>query len=56
MYFSTDVRPKLKEEHPEAPTKELSKMLGDKWGKMSDEENNRTNTEQRKINSDTRKR
>ena len=38
MYFSTDTRAKLKEEHPEMPTKEISKLLGDMWGKMSDQE------------------
>lgn len=38
MCFSESRRPDLKEANPEAPTKEIAKMLGGLWRNMSDKE------------------
>ena len=38
MHFSDENRPKVKEEQPEAPTKEIFKILGEMWRKMSEQE------------------
>ena len=36
MCFSEDKRSNLKEDNPEAPTKEIAKMLGEMWRNMTD--------------------
>lgn len=38
MHFSDENRPKVKEEQPETRTKEIFKILGEMWRKMSEQE------------------
>ncbi|CDS03600.1 hypothetical protein LRAMOSA01002 [Lichtheimia ramosa] len=38
MFFSQEMRPKVKEENPDASFGTLGKILGEKWKAMSDEE------------------
>ena len=38
MCFSEEKRPKLKEENPDEPTKEIAKMLGEMWRNMNDQD------------------
>ena len=36
MRFSSDERPKLKEEHPDLPPKDVLKELGKRWSALTD--------------------
>ena len=38
MFFSTFRRPVIKIERPELSMAEISKIIGEEWGKLSDEE------------------
>ncbi|XP_068701386.1 high mobility group protein B3-like [Montipora foliosa] len=38
MCFSEEKRPKLKEQNPDEPTKEIAKMLGEMWRNMNDQD------------------
>ncbi|KAI7883605.1 HMG box protein [Lichtheimia hyalospora FSU 10163] len=38
MFFSQEMRPKVKEENPDASFGTLGKILGEKWKAMTDEE------------------
>ena len=38
MYYTADVRPKFKEENPDAKMTDLTKLMGAKWKTLSDED------------------
>ncbi|CAM9436643.1 unnamed protein product [Ectocarpus sp. 12 AP-2014] len=38
LHFSQSMRPRLRETYPEAKNMDMSKMLGQEWNRMSDEE------------------
>eukprot|EP00752_Nemacystus_decipiens_P014670 g13066.t1 len=50
LHFSQSMRPRLRETYPEAKNMDMSKMLGQEWNRMSEEEKEPYKT---KANDDT---